>query len=223
MFKKTVQETTSNRGRHLALRRIAWLEGGGEAGMRAATNYAVRCLALGGKWTFFDDWTQQLKFYYLENEYKEDLVKAWSTCQAWSHGPSSAQSEPATAEASSSTSVVAAQPKHQPRAKATSSKKGEQQNEKPPAGQSPIDIKKRKASTEMQQTLSKARKTKQDYNSTIAQTTQILDNIKCDPTWKWASHADSNGDLVVATAALDEAMHRDLLRNMQSHAQLLLT
>jgi len=63
-------------GKHLALARIAWLEGGGPAGMRAACQLALKCLELGKPWYTNCPFTMRKKFMYLETGFQETFTKA---------------------------------------------------------------------------------------------------------------------------------------------------
>ena len=57
--------------------RILVEEGGGKAGRRAAANYALRCMALGGKCFLYDEWTQQLKLAYVVQGFRDTFEQEW--------------------------------------------------------------------------------------------------------------------------------------------------
>ena len=59
----TSKATWSKEGRMLTLGRMAWKEGGGAAGIRAAINIAVDCIAVGGGWWKKDQRVNKCKFW----------------------------------------------------------------------------------------------------------------------------------------------------------------
>jgi hypothetical protein len=52
-------------GQFIAIGRIAWLEGGGKAGWKAAVNYCTSCIQLGEGWTLYDERAKRIKFKYV--------------------------------------------------------------------------------------------------------------------------------------------------------------
>ena len=75
---KTVEKQDFSRYRVLSLGRIAWKEGGGDMGMRAALRYGLKCSLLGPPWIRMDEWTDQPKFAYVEEGWEETFKERWS-------------------------------------------------------------------------------------------------------------------------------------------------
>ena len=75
--------TDFKEARYRALARIAVEEGGGATGMRAAINYAMCCLMMGGPWVKYDSWTKAIKFLYKEEGTREEFSRAWATHREW--------------------------------------------------------------------------------------------------------------------------------------------
>eukprot|EP00929_Paragymnodinium_shiwhaense_P035571 TRINITY_DN19175_c0_g1_i2.p1 TRINITY_DN19175_c0_g1~~TRINITY_DN19175_c0_g1_i2.p1 ORF type:complete len:567 (-),score=116.05 TRINITY_DN19175_c0_g1_i2:145-1791(-) len=80
---RTHEQIWTKEGRYLAIGRIAWLEGGGSAGWRAAINYCSSCVSLGGRWVKFDSKARRLKFCYEEEKYEERYTEAWKQHEEW--------------------------------------------------------------------------------------------------------------------------------------------
>ena len=76
-------KTDTHRGKWMSLKRMAWKEGGGREGMRAATRYALRCVVLGMPWAKFSEWTGQWKFVYVEEGFEEDFRQEWTIKKQW--------------------------------------------------------------------------------------------------------------------------------------------
>ena len=77
MQSKTETHIDFQRGTYMNIHRIQKEEGDGNNGMRAATNYALRCLELGKPWAIWDSWTCQTKFLYMTTGYEETFTQAW--------------------------------------------------------------------------------------------------------------------------------------------------
>ena len=62
----------------LSQTRIVQEEGGDENAFVAAVKYVCRCILLGGNWLAWKSWTEQYKFLYIDEEYDEEMEKAWA-------------------------------------------------------------------------------------------------------------------------------------------------
>ena len=84
-YKESSTHTEFSNGQYYSFGRVMVEEGGGRAGRRAAANYALRCMALGGKWFHYDEWTQQLKFAYVVQGFRDTFEKAWTLEKVSAH------------------------------------------------------------------------------------------------------------------------------------------
>ena len=88
-FKKVASHSTKVEhediigGKFLSLGRIAWLEGGDKKGMRNACNYALACLRMDKKWSYYCEMTKDVKYRYVERGFWEKFNEAWETKQIW--------------------------------------------------------------------------------------------------------------------------------------------
>ena len=58
--------------------RIVQAEGGDENAFAVAVKYVCRCILLGGNWVVWKSRTEQYKSLYIDEEYDEDMEKAWA-------------------------------------------------------------------------------------------------------------------------------------------------
>ena len=111
-------------GHYYSVHKIAMEEGGGEAGARAASCYAVWAMKLGGTWVTWDEWTQQLKFMYTVVGHKERMEKAWCKRQCWRLNvdedvPTSQEDHRQALADGRASSLAACTPKSEPEAPST--------------------------------------------------------------------------------------------------------
>ena len=67
----------SRQGFRFSLHRIAVEEGGGEAGMKAAVNYCLKCIHLGPPWVLYNEWTENMKFKYVQESDMDKSSETW--------------------------------------------------------------------------------------------------------------------------------------------------
>eukprot|EP00959_Pyramimonas_sp_CCMP1952_P432461 9056103-Pyramimonas_sp.AAC.1 len=77
---------------YLSIGRIAWLEGGGQAGMRAAVKYMAKAMIHGGKWVVYDDMTEQVKALYVQQGFNDVVATEWKKHTEWLGAPKAAPS-----------------------------------------------------------------------------------------------------------------------------------
>eukprot|EP00959_Pyramimonas_sp_CCMP1952_P097096 2029462-Pyramimonas_sp.AAC.1 len=82
-YTEKLETIDTNKGEYLPLQRIAHKEGGGREGLRAAVNHCLRCLQMGDKWVWYDEWTRRIKFLYFVRGLSENFTRAWSMHQTW--------------------------------------------------------------------------------------------------------------------------------------------
>ncbi|CAK0862445.1 unnamed protein product, partial [Prorocentrum cordatum] len=80
---ETFEKTEMKDGKYISLGRMAFLEGGGSAGLKAAFKYATNAILVGGMYVKWDEWTESVKFLYLTHRLRESFKRAWSTFQSW--------------------------------------------------------------------------------------------------------------------------------------------
>ena len=81
---KTVQKQKWKKdGTMMTLGRIAWKEGGGAAGLRAAINIGVDCIAVGGGYWKQDRRAKNIKFMYFEEGYSESFTSLQEQQKVW--------------------------------------------------------------------------------------------------------------------------------------------
>ena len=96
-------------GTYLNLGRICHKEGGGASGLKAACNYAISCIQMGGEFVDFCEMTGQLKFLYIVRTLTDRWTTSWRSFTTWRNedAPSSAAtSSSATTSASAPFSVA---------------------------------------------------------------------------------------------------------------------
>ena len=88
-YKETKSHTISystkdeSEGTMFGLHRIAVEEGGGEAGMKAALNYCLRCIKEGPGWVEYNEWTQTAKYRYVVQRKTETNAECWQKKSSW--------------------------------------------------------------------------------------------------------------------------------------------
>ena len=85
-YEEEQTQVTKHKGQLLALQRIAHKEGGGMAGLRAAANNAIKCIALGPEWYEYDEFTKRVKFMYFIKGQTDTFKQAWKKKKEWSAG-----------------------------------------------------------------------------------------------------------------------------------------
>ena len=210
-YREKQTHTDISNGQYFSFGRILVEEGGGKAGRRAAANYALRCMALGGKWFLYDEWTQQLKFAYVVQGFRDTFEQEWVLEKV------SAQHEAAVTagEAAASPSVTAASAGAgqsdaaepalvEPKANAKSKAKGKADT--PTKGQAKSGAKRKDA---LCQAMLRAKKMKLDYNAATAAATQLQSSIQSDDGWGWARAECIAGDFKRAHADVDKVLKDD--------------
>ena len=76
-----IEDTTT--GTWLSLAKIAVEEGGGDAGLSAAMNYAMEAIKAGRGWAKYHKWTKQPKFRYVVEGDNEKSKRKWERQQQW--------------------------------------------------------------------------------------------------------------------------------------------
>jgi hypothetical protein len=210
---KTSSTVDSSKGSYFAVARIAVEEGGAmdrETAMNAACNYALRCMALGGCWALYDEFTKQVKFLYMVKGWEETFTKAWALEQKWSGTPTGSapsSATPASSAAGSAAPTAAATPAAKAGAEGTSpgeKRKNPLAAEAAAAANSGNKIKKKTTSNASD--MASAKKLKADYNAAMSQANMVFHNISNDKAWKWAAHKELHGDMVQAKEALEQAV-----------------
>ena len=84
IHRTVLTEEEINDGYYYPLARIAVEEGGGPSGTRAAVNYALMAISIGGKFVMYSSWTKSIKFLYYVQRRKDIFSKAWEQHSKWS-------------------------------------------------------------------------------------------------------------------------------------------
>ena len=187
--KQTIKFLT--KGVYYSVARIQVEEGGGMSGKRAAINYALRCMSLGGEWCTFCDFTSQVKLLYCVKGKDEYFQQCWSLQRSWSSPDRSIRDTANPKASAKSKSQAKGQAKAKPKAKPSPSKPG--------AGL------KRKGSSDLGASLQEVKKLKLEFFTVSHQTQQLKAKISSDPKWKWADDEETLGKLTRVCQELDEA------------------
>eukprot|EP00929_Paragymnodinium_shiwhaense_P074376 TRINITY_DN38061_c0_g1_i2.p1 TRINITY_DN38061_c0_g1~~TRINITY_DN38061_c0_g1_i2.p1 ORF type:complete len:615 (+),score=150.99 TRINITY_DN38061_c0_g1_i2:96-1847(+) len=82
-FRTTVTQTMLKESSYKGIGRIAWKEGGGKSGWRAAVNWCISCIQLGGKWLKYCEKSKRIKFLWEEEKWTDEFKQEWSELEEW--------------------------------------------------------------------------------------------------------------------------------------------
>ena len=217
-FTTTSSERQLKEARYYSLERIAVEEGGGKAGFRAACNYAVRAVKVGGKFYKWNSWTQTVKFLYVTEGEEESLEKAWATTKSWtlnsSPKPAAQQAPAASLALEAATTSEAKVPPQAPAV--ASAARGDDEglakasaNAKTKAKAKPKAATPNKRKSELTEAMTQAKKVKTELSATLSQAANLLASIDKDANWSWASRASVSGSLVSDYKDIKDLLDRD--------------
>ncbi len=83
MKKETHEKEDKKKGEYVTLMRLAWLKGGGAAGLRLALKHASNAMLLGGYWVRWDDMSESVEFLNIKHQLIETFKKSWSKHKSW--------------------------------------------------------------------------------------------------------------------------------------------
>ncbi|CAK0850977.1 unnamed protein product [Prorocentrum cordatum] len=118
---------------YVTLERLAWLKGGGTAGLRLALQHASNAVLMGGKWVRWDDMAETIEFLNDKHQLTESFKKSWHRHKEWARtfqgseaGSSSASALPApdAVEAAPTTRITQRRDKGEEDHGSTGHKKG---------------------------------------------------------------------------------------------------